>query len=96
MLVGQLFAMTNEDASGPVTAIPMMVRADAPVLVSVTLCEALEVPTGRIPYDRLVEESDTVVWPVPLSEIDWGEPLALSLTAIEAVSVPATAGVKCP
>lgn len=95
-LVAQLFAKTNEDASAPVTAMPVMVRVEAPVLVNVTLCEALEVPTGWTPYDRLVEESDTVVWPVPLSEIDCGEPPALSVMAIEAVSAPATMGVKCP
>ena len=42
----QLFAKTNEDASAPVTAMLVMVSAEELVLVRVTLCEALLVPTS--------------------------------------------------
>jgi len=42
----QLFANTNEEASVPVTAMLEMDRAMVPVLVKVTLCEALVVLTS--------------------------------------------------
>jgi hypothetical protein len=41
----QLFANTNEEAFVPVTAMLVMASTELPVLVSVTLCEALVVPT---------------------------------------------------
>jgi hypothetical protein len=42
----QLFANTKEEASAPVTVIPVMDSAAAPVFVRVTLCEALVVLTS--------------------------------------------------
>jgi len=44
-LVPQLLAKTNEDALVPVTAMLVIVNAAAPVLVIVTDCDVLEVPT---------------------------------------------------
>ena len=42
----QLFANTNEEASVPVTAMLEMDKGMVPVLVRVTICEALVVPTS--------------------------------------------------
>jgi hypothetical protein len=42
----QLFANTYEEAFVPVTAIPVMASIELPVLVRVTLCEALVVLTS--------------------------------------------------
>jgi len=43
-----------------------------------------------------VEESEAIVTPVPLSEIDCGDPLALSVMVTAAESGPVVVGVKCP
>jgi len=45
-LAPQVLAKSKEDAPAPVTAMLVMVSADVPVLVRVTLCEALLVPTS--------------------------------------------------
>jgi hypothetical protein len=92
----QLFANSNEEASAPVTAILVMASIELPVLVRVTLCEALVVPTSWVPNERLVADSDTVVelTPVPLREMVCGEPLALSVMVTAAVRAPAATGVK--
>jgi len=65
-----------------------------PVLVKVTLCDALDVPTAWLPNERLVADNDTV--PVPVSAIDCGEPVALSVIVTAAVTAPAAVGAKCP
>src|ERR1035438_10391512 len=93
----QVFANTNEEAPVPVRPMLGIARVALPVLVKVTCCDALSVPTFSLPNDKLVAESDTVVLnPVPLSLIDCGEPLALSVMVTAAVSAPTTVGVKCP
>jgi hypothetical protein len=94
----QLFANMNDDASLPVMLILVMDRVVPPVLVKVTLWEALVVPTAWVPNDRLVADRDTAggVVPVPVREIDCGESLALSVMVIAAVSAPEVVGPKCP
>ena len=81
-LVPQLFANANEEAFVPVTAMLEMVKTPVPVLVKVTVCEALLEPSFTEPNGRLVADSFTtgrlVPVPVPVREIDCGEPLALS------------------
>ena len=44
-LVPQVFAKTNEDAFVPVTVMLVIFNAAGPVLVMVTDCDPLEVPT---------------------------------------------------
>jgi len=97
-LVPQEFAKTNEDASVPVTAMLVIVSVDPPVLVIVTDCDALVVSTVWSGNERLVEVSDTAgaVTPVPLSEMLFGDPLALSVMVTAAESGPVVVGVKCP
>ena len=96
-LVPQLLANTNEEAFVPVRAMLKIVKVAPPVLVKVTACDAVELPTGSEPYDRLVAESVTVVFvPVPVSATFCGEPLALSVIVIAAVIAPVVAGAKCP
>jgi hypothetical protein len=97
-LVPQLFANTNEEASVPVTAMLVMVKVAVPVLVSVTDCDALLDSTSSPAKVKLLADRDTAggVRPVPDSPMLCGEPLALSLMVMAAVSAPADAGVKWP
>src|ERR1035438_660897 len=60
----QVFANTNEEAPVPVRPMLVMSRVAPPVLVKVTCCVGLSVPTFSLPNDKLVAESDTVV-------LDW-------------------------
>ena len=94
----QLLAKKNEEASAPVRPMLVTARIELPVLVKVTLCEALVVPTVCGPNVRLVADSDTVVelTPVPVSAIDCGDPVALSVMVMAAVSAPVVVGVKWP
>jgi len=59
-LAPQLFANTNEEAFVPVTAMLAIDNAAALVLVRVTGCDALSVPTACGPYEMLLAERDTV------------------------------------
>jgi len=45
-----------------------------------------------------VDESDTVVVvaPVPVSAMDWGEPVAVSMMVMFALNAPTAVGSKCP
>ena len=97
-LAPQLLANTNEEASVPVTAMLVIVRAAVPVLVMVTDCDELAVPTFVAGKARLFDESLTGPDdnPVPLSDMLCGEVLALSVILMVAVSAPVTVGAKCP
>ena len=98
-LVPQLFAKTNDEASAPVTAMLVMDNAAVPVLVMVTYWDALEEPTATDPKERLVADRVTGAagaTPAPESAMLCGEPIALSVMTILAVSAPATVGPKCP
>jgi hypothetical protein len=97
-LVPQLFPNPNAEAFVPVTAMLVIDSGPAPVLVIVTDCDALEVPTVWLPNDRLVADKDTTgaPTPVPLSAIDCGESVALSMIVIAAVRAPVVVGPKCP
>jgi hypothetical protein len=96
--VPQLFPNTKEEAFVPVTAMLVIVRVTPPVLVNVTDCEELDVPTGSLPKDKLVAESETAagLTPVPVRVIDCGDPAALSVMVMAAVSAPKTVGLKWP
>lgn len=84
--------------------IPMLVIFSMvlPVLVRVTVCDALGVFTGRLPNGRVVEEKPTagaeglgvVPVPVPESLIVWGLGLALSATLRVAFRLPLALGLK--
>ena len=95
-LVPQLFENTNDEASAPVTLMLLIVKVGLPVFFSVTLWEALVLPTSRLPKERLVADRDTVVSadPVPLSAMLCGEPVALSVIVTLAVNAPDVAGAK--
>jgi hypothetical protein len=98
-LAPQVLAKTNEDAFVPVTAMLVIVNAAVPVLVMVTDCEALDVPTFTVPNNRLVAESVTgaaAALPVPLNAIDCGDVPALSVMVMAAFHAPAVVGAKCP
>lgn len=96
-LVPQLLAKTNEDAPAPVIAMLVIDRAAVPELVSVTDWEPLDEPTFTDPNERLVAERVTGgITPVPLSATLCGEPAALSVMVMAAVSAPPAVGAKCP
>ena len=96
----QVVANTNEEASVPVTAMPVITSGLAPVLVSVTVCDGLVVPTAWLTKVKLGGEKETVVelsaTPVPLRAMACGDPTAVSVMVTVAVSAPATIGAKWP
>ena len=72
-----------------------MVKVALPLLVRVTVCAVLVVPTGWFPKARLVEERlTTAAVPVPERLTVCGLPLALSVMLTEAVRLPLAEGVK--
>jgi hypothetical protein len=90
-------AKTNEDASVPVTAMLVMVKAAVAVLVMVTDCELLAEPTAVAGKVRLVADNVTGgTTPVPLNATVCGELAALSVMVMDAVSAPPAVGAKCP
>jgi hypothetical protein len=97
-LCPQLSANTNELASAPVTPMLAMERGSPPVLVNVTSCDALVVFTFLAPNDRLVDDNIIAggLIPVPLSRIDIGDPMALTVMVTAAVRGPGAVGEKCP
>ena len=79
----------------PVTAMLVMLKLALPVLLRVTLCAALVVPTDRLLKVRLVgERLTTEVVPVPVRFTVCGLPVALSVILTEAVRLPAAVGVN--
>jgi hypothetical protein len=75
---------------------PVIVSAALPVLVKVTLCAALVVPTSWPLNVRLVAEKPTAgaaaVVPVPVSDMLCGLPAASSVTRRVAFRVPVAVG----
>ena len=64
-----------------------------PVLVSVTVCAALVLPTGTLPKLRLVGDRDTTgAVPTPVSDTVCGLPAALSVIVRVPLIVPDEAG----
>ncbi len=79
----------------PVTVTLVISKAAFPVLVRVTACTALVVPSVWLGKVRLVVVRLTAgPPPVPVRLTVWGLPVALSLTFNMAVRVPGAAGVK--
>jgi len=72
-------------------------NAAVPVLVRITVCDALIEPTVVAANVRVLAERVTLgANPVPLNAILCGELLALSIIVTAAVSAPPTTGAKCP
>ena len=81
----------------PVRARLVTLKLALPVLLRVTVCTALLVPTGWLAKARLVGERLTtaaVLVPVPDRLTVWGLPLALSTMLSAAVRAPLAEGVK--
>jgi hypothetical protein len=91
----QLLDCAKSLALVPKIAMLVIVRAALPELLTVTDWTALDVLTGVFPKDRLDGEALTEAEvPVPDRGTDWGLPVALSATLIEAERLPLAAGVK--
>jgi hypothetical protein len=74
---------------------PAIVKLAFPVLLKVTLCAALVVPTFWLLKVRLATERPAIALvPVPVRLSDWGLPAALSVNTTEAVRVPGALGVN--
>jgi hypothetical protein len=79
----------------PVTEMPVIVSAAVPGLDRVVDCVVAEVPTNVLGNVRVLEVKVACgAVPVPVRAAVCGEPVALSATDIEALRLPAEAGVK--
>src|SRR3989454_8864570 len=89
-------AKAKSAACAPVMLMLMRFSGAPPLLVSVTFCAGLVVPTRCWPKALLVAESVAVggVTPVPVSDSDCGLPTASSVMITVAVRALAAVGVK--
>lgn len=89
------FLVVNVKSEGfaPPLLTPVNVIEVAPVLVMVTLCGLLLLPSCTVPKLRLLG-TNCITVPVPLSGTDWGLPEALSVMETFALKFPEVAGVK--
>src|SRR5271165_6085278 len=74
-----------------------ILSAALPVLASVTVCTALDVPTGTLEKLRLAGVSVTPadgVTPVPVSPTLWGLPIAPSVIVTVPLRLPDAVGVN--
>src|SRR5438128_2414876 len=96
--VGQVLpaAKAKSAACAPVMVMLVRLSGAPPLLVSVTFCAALVVPTRCSPNALLVAESVAVggVTPVPVSDTDCGLPAASSVMVTVAVRALAAVGVN--
>jgi hypothetical protein len=81
-------------AKGPVAAIELRVRLALPVLVSVTVCDKLVVPTGSDGKVGDAEKLTVGPVPVPLKLTVCGLPLALSVNESVPEAEPPEVGAK--
>jgi hypothetical protein len=97
-VASQVFVNEKSSAVLPLKIMELIANGSAPLLVKEIDFDA-EVPlTSSLPNARDVALNVTVgtlvVTPVPLKEMDCGEPLALSAMTIEAALPPADTGLK--
>src|SRR5712692_6652619 len=96
--VGQVLPAAKGKSAGCAPVMVMLVRFSGapPLLVRVTVCAGLVVPTRWLPKGLLVAESVAVggVTPVPVSDTDCGLSAASSVMFAVAARAPVTAGVK--
>src|SRR3989475_10893965 len=95
--LGQVLPAAKAKSAACAPVMVMLVRfSGAPLLVRVTVCAALVVPTRCLPKALLVAESVAVggVTPVPVSGTDCGLPAASSVMVTVAVRALAAVGVK--
>lgn len=82
----------------PASVMPLMESAAFPVLVSVTLCAALDIPTCTLPSAIVLPDKPTAgegaAAPVPLKLTALGEPVALCAIDSEPLRAPVAPGLK--
>src|SRR5438445_2160089 len=95
-LLGQVLPAVMPKSAGcaPVMVMLMRFSGAPPLLVSVTFCAGLVVPTRCLPKALLVAESVAVggVTPVPVSDTDCGLPAASSVMFTVAARAPGAEG----
>src|SRR5947209_3062997 len=96
--VGQVLPAAKAKSAACAPMMVMLVRFSGapPLLVRVTVCAGLVVPTRWLPKGLLVAESVAVggVTPVPVSDTDCGLSAASSVMFTVAARAPVAAGVK--
>ena len=93
----QVVVITKSDGLAPARVTDEMCNAVVPLLVSVTVCNALATPcvvAGKETVEELKLTADCEAIPVPDSEIFCGELGASSLMVMVAVREPAPSGVN--
>ena len=91
----QVLVCIKSPALVPVMARLEIVKAALPVLVRVTACAVLVVPTDWLPKERLAGARLTAgAVPVPVRLTVWGLPTALSAMVSEGARLPLADGVK--
>ena len=95
-LLGQLLLWPKSPAFAPVITMLDMLSDAEPVLLSVKLCDPLDVPTFWLPNVRLeaprLAPGDAVELPVPPNETECGDPAAVSVIVTAALRDPAATG----
>src|SRR5713226_757536 len=94
---GQLLVWAKSKLFVPLRAMLLILKEAVPVLVSVTVCAALVIPTFWLPKLRLPGLKLTAganMIPVPLSAAFWGLSTALSVKVTLALRLPVAEGVK--
>jgi hypothetical protein len=88
--VPQLFVVMNDDASGPLTAMPVILSVALPEFVNFTVFDVLLLSTVVLGKLKLATESLMAgpSKPTPARETFWGDLPALSANSSKALSVP--------
>src|SRR6266581_5927541 len=97
VLAGQVLVCAKSAAFVPVSAMLLMLKDVVPLLVSVTVCAVLSIPTFWLPKFTLVGfrlTAGAAITPVPLRATAWGLPAALSVKVRLALRAPVAPGVK--
>jgi len=95
----QVSRVVKEVGLAPVKEMPVMVMAEAVVLVMVTTWPGLTLPTfvePKVSVAGVMVRGLVVPVPVPVSEMVCGDPLALSAMVMAAVNAPVMVGPKWP
>jgi hypothetical protein len=94
-LSGHVLVWEKSPVFVPLNPMAVIVSGAVPVLVTVTDCVGLLVPTDWLRKVRLVGLRDTAgAVPVPLKDTVWGLPAALSAMEMLALRLPVAPGLK--
>jgi len=93
-VVPQVVVSVKFEAFVPPSVMPEILSVAPPLFVSVMDCEALVVFGAAVKSRLLAERLAVGATPVPVTEKDCGDPVALSVTTTDELRLPVVAGVK--